>query len=301
MTRKTIYISNTEVHLDGSLGCMLHLSFYAMDDTVVLGEGGGQYRVLELKFTDAGTLKSAHILSTDESESIGLPKGSKNIKFHDIQRNSLFRLEECSKNTGAHIGGLPPKQLVLPQHSGIAPFQYIGTLSPQLEGLEWLPFDLHLSLPTLNYFGDLSFDYNNPLSPKMLDESDINGLTFTPSDGVDDEVISNLQVMARKINISSMRVDQWPDESKRSAKGYVGIPKWIQNPVIPICPESKAPMKFVCELSGRALIDWVDSAPLAFDQVRSMIPLDMFMFPSLVFYVFFAPVSKTVFITHQGT
>lgn len=299
MKNKSVFLRYTDIELDGSRQCMSYLSAYGMSDEVAQNLLEEDQWILELVFARE-RLIAARDWSGGESHDVPLPEGSDSICLEDVPQWPLFQLIKSRTSTGSHVGGKAPEDLILPEPDCIAPFQYLGTITRDLAGLEWLPFDLHLVGPVLNGYRHLILDYRDPMKPKLVNEkeSGLDGFAFA-DDVITLDKVQHMRLGIRKINLASVATDNWCNDS--SVEGHIGIPNWIQNAWLPVCPLSGREMSFICEFGFNVFVDFTSCStmPLADFTGRLHVVFSSVSYGTL--YVFLEPETSMVCIMFQMT
>ena len=283
--------------LDGSDRCMSNLSAYAVSDEVAQYLLDEERRVLELVFAGK-RLIGARGWMDGESQEIPLPTGSEKIGLQDVPQWPLYQLIESQTPTGSHVGGKPPKGLILPEADCIAPFQYLGTLTEDLAGLEWLPFDLHIVGPVLNGYRQLMLDYRDPMKPKLVNESDSQLGDFDFADEVITiDKIRHMHLEIREIDLVSVAADNWSFDS--GIEGHIGIPNWLQPTALPAHPVSGRAMSFVCEFGFNLFVDFTSCSTMPLSDFTGRLH-DVFSSVSYgSLYVFMEPETRMVCLMFQ--
>lgn len=298
-TQESLFLSDTSVWLDGKPECMAILATHGMSDELV-PEQRIDYCILELVF-EGERLVCATDWLFGEAKEHELLDGALNIRPVNIPKRPLYRLVLSSQDHDSHFGGRQPEVFSLPQTEYLAPFQFIGTLTTELEGLEWLPFKLHITLPTLNNYGTLYLDYKDPDSPVFMDTSDSELSDFNWKDDVmTTKTVRELRLTLRRQNLISKRTDAW--DFGKGSEGHLGIPNWVQFPDIPLCPHSGKTMKFVCEFGfNTAVTDLVDSLPLSNEEMSLHLQKHWQDMMYAVVYLFLEPESRILCVKIQST
>ena len=297
MKDRSVFIRYPDFELDGKLKCMSYLGAYGMSDELAQNLLEEDRSILELEFAGERLIAARDWVS-GEPQDVSLPEGSQTIHRDDVPQWPLYQLGKSKEPTGSHVGGKPPKDLVLPQPDCVAPFQYLGTITPDLAGLEWLPFDLHLVGPVLNHYRLLMLDYSDPMNPELINEKESQLREFDFADEVITlEKVRNMRLGIRKINLKSLLSDNWCFNS--GVEGHIGIPNWIQDSKLPACPRSGKPMSFVCEFGFGAFVDFTSCSTLPLADFSRRLD-DVFSSVSYgTLYVFLEPETSMVCIMFQ--
>lgn len=296
MTSRSLFLNEINVDLDGSPQCMHLLKTHGLADElvpIVVEERSA----LELIF-EGGRLKSARKWRDGYDSEVPVHDGGKAIRLADVPQWPLYRLVRSRNRTGSQIGGRAPTAFVPPEPDHVAPFQYLGTLTPALTGLEWLPIDLHLTAPTLNGYNELYIDYRDPLKPALLDEerSQLGDFDFV-DDVLTLDKVRNMKLGFRTVHLRSIATNEWRLDS--STEGHIGIPHWIQFPRVPVCPLSGNPMWFVCEFSFDLFVDVVSCSTVPVRQFNDQLQDVFASVRYATFYVFLEPDTRIGCIVFQ--
>jgi len=123
------------------------------------------------------------------------------------------------------IGGSPPPDLIVPKLSSGLVFQYLGFLN-HLDPAFRLRHDLHLVYPLyIDFCMQVWIDYKNPLAPTVMNDIVLESVPF--------------------------KAAPWPSKARHG--GHIGVPNWIQDPEIPVCPKTNKPMELICQLGDGEL------------------------------------------------
>lgn len=233
---KKIFLEGWEVKLNGDQQCYRFLETQAISEELALTSTDA----LELVFEDNRLVEKYNWQYGDRSK-LELDESESAFQYYPVTPNEMYLVNQTDSGF-SHLGGELPEGFKLPKFDSKPSFQYLGTLSPQTSGLEWLPFDFNLTVPIYGSFTQLFIDYSDPTSPKVLNESD-----YLNSDYEDERVKHDSELIFEKVFISSEKLEEMP-EILHGIAGILGIPEWIQNPDIPKCPKSGKTMKFVIQL-----------------------------------------------------
>lgn len=230
------YLAGWEVQLDGQEHCNNFIKTQLVDKETA--QNLNTY--IELNFDSENLLADAKLYSEGVQELSGylfdnlkVEEAIGKLKFEDLKPNRLYGFEE-SDNSLNYLGGKIPDNFKIPNNKCQGSFQYLGRLSNKDQAFNWLPFDLHLICPIYLDIDKLWIDYKDPLKPKILNKEEIDNTGTAYDDLKGDSFIS----FERK-NFKTIKASEY---------GFAGVPNWIQYPDIPICPESKRTMKFLCQI-----------------------------------------------------
>lgn len=286
MTIESVFLNESRVDLDGSPRCLRLLRAHGLADELVPGvlEAG---EALELSF-DGDRLVAARRWEEGVEVECPVPDGARAIRPADVPRRSPRRLVASREPTGSRVGGRAPAGFVPPAPDHVAPFQYLATLTPALAGLEWLPFDLHLSAPTLNGYVDLYVDHRDPLRPVLLQEerSELGDFDFV-DDVLTLDRVRDMRLEFRELHLSSVATDRWRRDS--GTAGHVGVPHWLEDPWLPVCPSSGEPMRFVCEFGFDLFVDVVGCSALPVELLEERMRSAFAMARAGTLYAFLEP------------
>lgn len=139
------------------------------------------------------------------------------------------------------IGGSPPSDFMVPTLSSGLVFQYLGLLN-QSDPIFRLSHDLHLVYPLfIDFCMEVWVDYKDPLAPLVLNDKEISSLNWVEFKEGDDIMLEPVR----------FKTAPWPTNAKHG--GHIGVPNWIQDPNIPVCPRTKKPMELICQLGDGEL------------------------------------------------
>jgi hypothetical protein len=236
--RKSVFLVGSEVVFNGDDQSLRFLETQTVEENVALENVNG----LELVFEQNKLVKKYQLMYGERYE---LELEEEEIGFElpiDPIAHPVFLIKESIPKTNSYLGGETPSQFNLPKFDSKPSFQFLGILSNKTEGFEWLPFDIHLTAPLFGHFDPLYLDYSDPLSPKVINEEHYLG-----SDYDDEFVKHDSDLVYEKAFITTQPSDEIPEFEENI--GIAGVPVWIQNPAIPVCPISGRTMKFVCQLN----------------------------------------------------
>lgn len=173
------------------------------------------------------------------------------IDFHylgDIEPLEYYIAEQYPHKGWHRLGGEVPSQFIMPVEAQQIAFQYLGYLRPQTGVLDWLPNDLHLICPTYTNFERLYLDYSNPLSPKVINSTEI----------LQAEVISTALKPNARLVYETVGFDFVKGTKQSFQYDSAGLPYWAQSREPVYCPISGNLMRFVCQLKGEILVEYLE-------------------------------------------
>ncbi|UJF33878.1 hypothetical protein [Paenibacillus hexagrammi] len=167
------------------------------------------------------------------------------LPLQDWPEHEVFFLQKS--NEGNHrLGGKKPSSLKLPvSPQSKLPFQYLGTIDGTDESFSWLNVrELHLVYPLYECNFGIYLDYSDPVQPKILEP-----ITLTDDWKFDDlELRAHVEFMETRYQCTKkVRITDFLDEDSDDIL-LCGVPLWIQQPEIPVCPVTGECMNFVCTL-----------------------------------------------------
>jgi hypothetical protein len=238
---KSQYLAGWEVQLDGQEHCNSFIKTQLVDKRTA--EKLGTY--IELNFDSENLLSNVKLYSEGAQESSGhlfdnlkIDEAIGKLKYEDLTPNVPYDYQESNSGLN-YLGGEIPSDFKIPKNKCPGSFQYLGKLSQQDQAFNWLPFDINLICPIYLDIDKVWIDYKDPLNPKILNHEEIDSTGTAYDDLKDDSFIIFEQKKFKT--------------SKSSEYGITGVPNWIQYPDIPICPESKRTMRFLCQIG-----DYID-------------------------------------------
>lgn len=204
------------------------------------------------------------------------------IRYEDEKVNESFHLDLDSE--GLHVlGGEKPDEFSYPSERFRLPYQYLGLIKASDPAFTWVQNDLHLIYPFPVGPNVMYLDYTHALKPKLMShvDDDLNDYPEIPED--------------LKINIPKQQFSIKKDGFYQKKLGLAGVPKWVQNVHIPICPKSGNYMKFLLMLRSQFEIP-IESS-------YSHIAIDKYLNFNLdgCLYIFYDPDSKVMAYFIQNT
>lgn len=159
------------------------------------------------------------------------------LQYSDYEENIILNVFQTIE--GLHqLGGEIPHDFHLPDHNCTTSFQYLGFINNLDKNFDWLPFKLHLICPIYLNIGNVFLDYTNPLKPSIINRQEVEAAD------TDDDLNPNSEIVFNEMKFSFI------EDFEFGMGGHSGIPNWIQNPDIPICPKTGKRMTFLCQLNG---------------------------------------------------
>jgi len=195
------------------------------------------------------------------------------------------------------IGGCPPAEFRVPKLSSGLLLQYVGLLN-QSDPVFRLSHDLHLVYPLyINFCMEVWIDYKNPLAPTVLNDKELSSLDWVDFKESDDIILEPV----------SFKTEPWPTKAKHG--GHIGVPKWIQDPYIPVCPKTNKPMELICQLGAGELSPAEMKNSLISSKVKRTEDFGKFSFTDYVdwipgdgdLFIFFHRKSRIACYFYQGT
>ncbi len=246
--KKEHFLGGCEVSLDGSERCESFLQTQAVIDrqTAINLDP-----YIHLIYNDKGLLVDGAIyyegekLGKDDhlTKNLQLDKAIGKLKYQDLPIHKLYDFE--IDEIGIHqIGGEIPAEFIMPKNNFVVPLQYLGFINNKDKAFDWLPFKLHLICPIFLNFEFLFIDYSNPLSPLIVNQSEIekSETSFT------DDLNKDTEIIFKGVRFNANEIYGYG-----YGLGAAGVPKWIQHPDIPRCPKTNKTMRFLCQLQGNGV------------------------------------------------
>lgn len=226
-------------------------------------------------------------------EEIGFTDKILTYRDYPIRKFMTLAFDE----NGMHqIGGSPPQDFQFPENNTITPYVYLGYLHNRDEVLEWLPIEyLHLVCPIYSDLGVIFLDYSSPNAPLLI-KSESQNIIGTAYEGLTPE--NTVEFGAYK---ASFREYTKEISFNSDNLGFVGVPYFVQQSYIPICPISGREMKFLIQLESN------DKVKLAKTDIYLKTESFRKYFEKLDFwgagtlYIFIQPETKVVAFYIQNT
>jgi hypothetical protein len=238
--RQKIFLEGSEVILNRDEQCVKFLKTQAIPGKLAKTSTDA----IELIFEDGKLVKKFNWQFGDRDELELMPE-EKGMSYIPVDPHNFFMLHP-SKPGYSYLGGEIPIGFHLPKFDSCPSFQFVGTLSPKTQGLNWLPFEFHLAVPIYGSFLTLFMDYSDSLNPSVLEPE-----TYLGTDHEDEWVKCDTELIYEKVYLEAKKLKELP-EIFEVAPGYLGVPRWIQNPYIPTCPKTGETMLFVAQF-GRGV------------------------------------------------
>jgi hypothetical protein len=238
--KQKIFLEGSEVRLNGDDQCYRFLKTQAISGPLAKSSADA----LELVFEDGKLIKKFNWQYEFRYE-LDIEKDEIGFPYFPVSEHVYFALQKA-KQGDSFLGGELPEGFQLPKLDSRPAFQFLGTLSPKTEGLEWLPFDFHITVPIYGSFLQLFLDYSDPMHPQIWDTE-----AYINSDYEDNYVKFDTELVYEKEFLKSKKLKKMPDFFEENL-GYLGVPHWIQNPHILNCPKTGDLMRFVAQF-GRSV------------------------------------------------
>ncbi len=233
--KQKIFLEGSEVRLNGDDQCYRFLKTQAISGPLAKSSADA----LELVFEDGKLIKKFN-WQYEFRDELDIEKDEIGFLYFPVSEHVYFALQKA-KQGNSYLGGELPEGFQLPKLDTRPAFQFLGTLSPKTEGLEWLPFDFHLIAPIYGSFLQLFLDYSDPMDPQIWDSE-----SYLNSDYEDNYVKFDTELVYEKQFLKSKKLKKMPDFPEENL-GYLGVPHWIQNPHILNCPKTGDLMRFVAQ------------------------------------------------------
>ncbi len=281
--KKRRFLAGWEVRLDNEEHCQSFFETQITSQETALSF----YSHIELEYDENGVLERAITKDEDGNEKELIIHNE--IKLKDYRINSIinFYIDDNGLN---QLGGKSPYNFKIPSNDCPGSFQYLGRISNQSIGYEWLPFELNLISPIYMDMDKIWLDYSNPHEPVVLNLEEVNSLSTAYDDLKSDSFIEYKKQAFVTIEETSIVFD----------KVHSGIPNWTQFSDIPRCPKTNKTMRFLCQIQSGAVKT----------EKSNIVPKDSFYnsyFDNMDFwgggdmYVFFEPESKIACYFIQNT
>jgi hypothetical protein len=231
------FLAGWEVNLDGQEHCESFIETQITTQQIA----ESLYAHIELTYNQEGILSDAVKKDNDGNSEELIIRSDIRLKDYRINKIINFYPDENGLN---HIGGVQPADFEIPANKCPGSFQFLGRISNQSIGFNWLPFDLNLICPIYLDIDKVWLDYSKPNSPLIINLEEINRLSTAYDDLKADSFIEYEQV-----NFSTKEENQIAFQL-----GYSGIPNWVQFADIPRCPKTNRTMRFVCQLLSDDLV-----------------------------------------------
>ena len=294
---KIQYFLGTEQRVNGSEESHSQLETCHISEVVAQGESS--YMKLYFDSRDCLTeIRKYYEKSTSEEHvhDPWLPKTVETTEHRYRKYEIVDAFEFVPNKRGKNrIGGSPPAGFTTPVLSSGIALQYLGLLNHSDAAFR-LRHDFHLVYPLhIDFCMEVWIDYKNPMAPTVINDNEISDL-----EGGDPDEEENII-----LDICQFKTVPWPIKTKHG--GHTGLPRWIQGPEIPVCPETSEKMALLCQLGdgdlssserkksvlGSKLGRYEESRLVAFD--NGWIPVDGDL------YVFFSLKSRLACYLYQGT
>ena len=284
--QKTQYLGGWEVNLDGEPDCNRFIETQLT--TAKVAESMPAH--IALKYDNNGDLTSAICYDEDGSSAdLTFEKGK--VKYRNMRINWLYDFIK-NREGRSYLGGPIPKLFEIPENECPGSFQYLGMLNKSSEAFLWLPFNVHLIAPIFMDMDKVWLDYSNPNAPQIINMDEVNDLSTAYEELQNDSFIEFEKVRFDTIKTNEITI---------FSLGSAGIPTWIQNPDIPICPKTKKTMRFLCTIESSDQVNTSKTNIIPQDEWHGAYFENMNFWASGNLYVFFEPDSKTACYLIQST
>lgn len=210
------------------------------------------------------------------------------MQYIDIEPNRLQGLG-LVEESNSYLGG-SGGDLTIPSINNY-PLQYVGKLSNKDSIFNWLPFDLHLVAPLYLDFDKLFVDYSDPLKPQILNSSELEKASSSF-----ENLTNNLSIEYIKSPIGITAINHYGEN-----EGTIGIPEFLQHPLLPLSPGTKRPMKFLCQISSNKAVTATHNIRQFEKKWESQYFDYLNFWGDGILYVFFDPESKVACYFIQNT
>jgi hypothetical protein len=218
------------------------------------------------------------------------------IKFVDYPEN-IYKTIIIDPDGKQIIGGEIPNDFEIPKSKCKAPFIYLGSLNSQIEeSLRWIELNLfHLICPIHADMEIIYIDYTNPNKPEIINLEEVNKLS-TPFDDLNSD--DKITFKATNCSFKKMKLDHIYESQ---IVGNIGSPLWVQNELIPRCPKTSKPMKFLVSLESNTFIETSNSTVKISDKSMERYINSFNFWGDGVLFVFYSPESKIAAYYIQNT
>jgi len=283
-TEKKQYLFGWEVNFDDSKHCQSFI------ETQITTEKSAKnaYCYIEMIFNENNFLEEAIKRDEDGNEEL-LSFDLDRIPYKDLRINEIYNFIE-DKNGLNYIGGKIPQDFKIPVNKCPGSFQYLGLISHNSLGFEWLPFDINLISPIYMDMDKVWLDYSSSKEPQIINLDEINSLTTAYDDLVADSFVAYCKKPFSTVLSSEIEY----------GFGATGIPNWIQFSDIPRCPKSGKTMRFLCQLQSD-IVNTAETNVVNKDEWYKSYFEKMDFWGGGDLYVFFEPETKTACYMIQNT
>lgn len=163
------------------------------------------------------------------------------LHYFESNINEVKSAKICNTKTSSFLGGIPTdKNFQYPKSENIkVPFQHIAELTINDKSISSTEKKINLIYPIFAIIDLLFIDYSNPNKPTIFnDNKDI------VLDYIFGTISDNQELIFEKIFLEQT------SQNKNILQDDLisGIPIWTQEPIIPLSPVTKKPMKFLCQI-----------------------------------------------------
>jgi hypothetical protein len=238
--QQKVFLEGYEVKLNGDDQCRRFFKTQAISEELVQTS----VDALELVFEE-GKLTQKFFWSYGDRDEVELTLEEKGMAYIPVVPHDFY-IFKTSDTGSSYLGGDLPTNFKLPKFEERPSLQFLGTLSSETVGLEWLPFDLHLAVPIYGNFYRLFMDYSDPLNPKVWNPEE-----YLETGYEDEWVKHDTKLIFEQKFMETEKMAEMPEihQGSSASPGHLGIPQWIQGPDIPDCPKTNKTMKFVAQFS----------------------------------------------------
>lgn len=236
-------------------------------------------------------MKDGEVKPPDEIRFISAP-----IKFVDYPINDYKTI--VFDAMGQHfLGGDVPIDFEMPTSECNAPFVYLGNLDCQSEAcLKWTELDhFHIVCPIHADMGVLFLDYKDPNHPKIINQDEVDKYTtqYQELNKQDKIIFKETKFSFDKIKLNA--------SYEGEVIGNIGAPSWVQNELIPRCPKTGNPMKFLISLASIKSVELNSSTVKVADEFMEHYVNTFNFWRDGILFVFYSPDSKVAAYFIQNT
>lgn len=259
------YVSEVALDFSGDATTRFALEMHHVSEGTAAAMGADGRPVVELTFDD-GRLAEArlagdltHVHRDTIEEFADLPHRSSLTPLAGAPVVPLM-LEDDPDGT-SRIGGPPPDRLVMPNADFTSGYHFIGEMDlAHIGGAGVVPLIYPLFL---DYHPPVFLDVSDLLRPKVFPVSEgrivnlakpdrpftTDAIPYGPRQ--EDGDVTEIFRDGGSVIFQEFRGTFRPaDLSIPGGQITAGIPDWIQNPELPLCPKTGAPMRFLAQIGG---------------------------------------------------
>jgi hypothetical protein len=137
-----------------------------------------------------------------------------------------------------YLGGEIPAGFNIPKNDCPGSFQYLGMVNRQDPAFSWLSSDIHLICPVYMDMDKVWLDYSDPDNPAIINLDEINNLGTAYDNLKPDSVVIYERARFETRPTCGEGEDRY---------GVTGVPRWIQEEDVPVCPKTGIQMKLLCQ------------------------------------------------------